>query len=756
MGILSGVVSYLFGLALNLLDATIDGFLGALGFDLDSFEKYFPAAKDYHNVIIGFAVGLLFIMLIFQLFKNFGVVIDMEAEDPLKMLGKTALFYGMIINSHSITNFILKLLVDPYAIFLNAASDPYEFKLLTLVTSMFSSVFSNPFMAVVALILMLVLGWQFLKLTIECVERYIVFYFVLYCAPVVFATGAFKSTAQIFKSWCRMLASQALLLLLNIWSIKLFMSYLPVLESGNEHFIFNFLIGYAFLKVAQKADTLLRILGLNTASTGDMVRSLGGTIASIAFAAKSMGSMAGSAKSAAAKIFGNATTAAGAAAGAAVGGAGGSAVSGMSGFAGSSASGRGGGPQENGGSITDSGVNAAKRGYVDEVLGSAKSKMNDNPYGSVNMSGDRKTKGGGVGSSSAQKFRYEEKANGVLSHTENGVSKTGGSSSRDGNIEMKPRIDAETHEGLANIAHGLPHNTYDPVNKSYSGGGFPEFTGENANIIGASELTPSDGFEQHSVKMRDGSVGTLYQNSESGEAHLVQFGSVDNGVIQGTISEIDSKTGKPGDFMAFKAVHENVAGAGNFSGQSVSVADSEGGVYHVSTGASTSFFATGGVSSMTGSTAPRSDSAPQAVLSVTGNGVSAPNASANGMGNTTSQHTSVTSHDTSSIHTSSIGGSDVLGGGSSHGADVSRSEVSGFNGGSNGVNQSGSAGGRNTESPPVSSGMRQTQPQSEARRFSKNNPANMEVFKREIGGVESFDRSPSSSGAVPKMDYNNK
>ena len=79
MGILSGVVSYIFGLVLNLLDTAIDGFLGALGFDLDSFESYFPAAVDYHEVIIGFAVGLLFIMFIFQIFRNFGIVLDMEA-----------------------------------------------------------------------------------------------------------------------------------------------------------------------------------------------------------------------------------------------------------------------------------------------------------------------------------------------------------------------------------------------------------------------------------------------------------------------------------------------------------------------------------------------------------------------------------------------------------------------------------------------------------------------------------------------------
>ena len=136
MGSLSDVVSYLFGLALNLLDAAINGFLGALGFDLDTFEHYFPAAADYHEVIVGFAVSLLFIMLVFQLFRNFGVVLDMEAEDPLKILGKTALFLGMIVYSRSVVNLLLQLMADPYAIFLDVAPAPYEFKLLTLATAM--------------------------------------------------------------------------------------------------------------------------------------------------------------------------------------------------------------------------------------------------------------------------------------------------------------------------------------------------------------------------------------------------------------------------------------------------------------------------------------------------------------------------------------------------------------------------------------------------------------------------------------------
>ncbi|MCL2588366.1 MAG: hypothetical protein FWD84_03050 [Oscillospiraceae bacterium] len=760
MGILSGILSYILGLALNLLDVAVDGFLAALGFDLDTFEAYFPAASAFHDVIIGFAVGLLFIMLIFQIFRNFGIVLDMEVEDPLKMVGKTFLFFGMIIYSRSITNLIIDLLMHPYAIFTNAAPRPYEFRLITLATAMFTSVFANPFMALLALILLLILGWQFLKLVIECVERYIVFYFVIVCAPVVMATGAFKSTNQIFKSWCRMVASQALLLLLNVWSIRLFLSFLPIFEMSRGNMIFTFLIGYAFLRFAQKADTLLRILGMNTASTGEMLRSFGGTVAGIALTIKSLSSAAGAIGGAAGKLFGGGMAAAAATAGA---GATGDTVSGMSGASGSAPTGtRGGGSPGGGGSVTAAGIGAAKQNFANDVLGSARSQMGVGDGGAQGAGGD----GGNSGA-----YRYQEGVDGIRETA--GSAFGGNPGGADGpqasgrNIAMDQgasqdgaggrRIDADTREGLANIAHGIPHNKFDPVKKSFSGGGFGEFTGENANIIGASQLTPAPGFEQHGVKMRDGSVGTLYQNAQTGEAHVVQFGSVDNGVIQGAISQLDSSTGKFGDFMAFKAVHQSVPGAQSASSHSVPVADSEGGVYHVSTGAATSFFSAGGNSKMPGG----SGSAPSVSSPHSGDVASAPAPSVGNLGEASAQSPAVSSHETNPIDTSSM-----FGGGRTRGYGAGRSTGSGrrfpvdgqFGGrgsssdgdSSEGARQGFGRGGRESDSPPIATGM-QGQTDSPGR-FSRNNPSNMEVFSREGGGTESFGRPSENSDTVPKMN----
>jgi hypothetical protein len=130
----------------------------------------------------------------------------------------------------------------------------------------------------VALIILLVIGWNFFKLVLKTAERYIIIGVLAYLAPLPFCTGASKSTNNIFKSWCRMAASQLIMLLLNVWSIKM------VIVSFDAFGITNGKIGsgydniggmltwaicmFAFLKVAQKLDSYMAQIGMNTAQTG--------------------------------------------------------------------------------------------------------------------------------------------------------------------------------------------------------------------------------------------------------------------------------------------------------------------------------------------------------------------------------------------------------------------------------------------------------------------------------------------------------
>ena len=83
---------------------------------------------------------------------------------------------------------------------------------------------ANGGVALIVLILVLILAWNYLKLLFEAAERYVLLGVLVYTAPVAFAMGASQATSNIFRSWCRMFAGQLFLLLMNAWCLRLFVS----------------------------------------------------------------------------------------------------------------------------------------------------------------------------------------------------------------------------------------------------------------------------------------------------------------------------------------------------------------------------------------------------------------------------------------------------------------------------------------------------------------------------------------------------
>lgn len=83
---------------------------------------------------------------------------------------------------------------------------------------------ANGAVALITLILVLILAWNYLKLLFEAAERYVLLGVLVYTAPVAFSMGASQTTANIWKSWCRMLGGQIFLLVMNAWCLRLFTS----------------------------------------------------------------------------------------------------------------------------------------------------------------------------------------------------------------------------------------------------------------------------------------------------------------------------------------------------------------------------------------------------------------------------------------------------------------------------------------------------------------------------------------------------
>lgn len=224
MGILDGIVEWIAEQIMFGLDMINTSVLGALGCNLSTFLRYFPAANTLYKIFVALAIGIILLNWIWQLFKNFGLGIGIEAEDPIKLSIKSILFILIVYFSDEIINIILGIGGTPYNWILTSDLPPLNFANFNSVVLMIIGVCANGAVAIITLILVLILAWNYIKLLFEAAERYILLGVLAYTAPVAFSMGASQSTSNIFRSWCRMFGGQVFLLLMNAWCLRLFVS----------------------------------------------------------------------------------------------------------------------------------------------------------------------------------------------------------------------------------------------------------------------------------------------------------------------------------------------------------------------------------------------------------------------------------------------------------------------------------------------------------------------------------------------------
>ena len=224
MGILDGIVSWIAEQIMNILDMISSSVLGALGCNMDTFLRYFPAAETMYHIFVALAIGLILLNLVWQLFKNFALAMGSEAEDPIKLIIRSMFFILLAYYSDEILDMILEIGGTPYNWIMTEELPSINFANFNSVLLTVLGVVANGSVALIALILILFLAWNYIKLLFEAAERYILLGVLVYTAPVAFAMGASQSTANIFSSWCKMLGGQVFLLLMNAWCLKLFTS----------------------------------------------------------------------------------------------------------------------------------------------------------------------------------------------------------------------------------------------------------------------------------------------------------------------------------------------------------------------------------------------------------------------------------------------------------------------------------------------------------------------------------------------------
>lgn len=301
--IFEGIVTWVSSIASELMDAVSRVFLDALGTDMEAMEGYFPFVTKAFEVMQYMAWAVLFLITVWQLFRVFGGPIT-EAENPWQLLLRSALFALLVGAARPIFTMALDIARAPYIALMEVSMEAEDFTFagieealkngLTTIVSTVTIV--GP---ILILILLIALGWNYFKLLLECVERYIVVGVLCYTSPLAFAMGGSKATNQVFKSWCRMVGSQLLLLVLNVWFLRAFDSSVGqfignggALASGGGSVFLWLFCALAFLKTAQKFDSYLAAMGLNVAQTGSSMAM------EMVMAARVLSGLGGGAKSA--------------------------------------------------------------------------------------------------------------------------------------------------------------------------------------------------------------------------------------------------------------------------------------------------------------------------------------------------------------------------------------------------------------------------------------------------------------------------
>ncbi len=224
MGILDGIVEWIAEQVMNILDLTTTSVLGALGCSTDTFLHYFPAAESMYQVFLALGIGLILLNWVWQLFKNYFLVAGIEAEDPIKLSIRSFIFLFLTFYAKDIVDLLLGIAGTPYNWILTSEIPAIQFADFNSVILVILGVCANGGVAIITLILVLILAWNYIKLLFEAAERYILLGVLVYTAPIAFATGSSQATGNIFKSWCRMLGGQFFLLIMNAWCLRLFTS----------------------------------------------------------------------------------------------------------------------------------------------------------------------------------------------------------------------------------------------------------------------------------------------------------------------------------------------------------------------------------------------------------------------------------------------------------------------------------------------------------------------------------------------------
>lgn len=269
---------------IDMMDVANSMFTEILSCDLNLFENLFGIVGDlYNNAVMPIGIMLLLMILVWQLFKSMFGKTGIASEDPLELIFRSAVCLILIAYAKQVVNYILELAGTPYQWVMGTSITVDSFSEYISASEAAVSVLGIDSMSInlLLLIMQFVVAWNYFKMLFILAERYVLLGVFSYTAPLAFATGGSKSTNGILASWVKMFGGQVLIVILDAWCVKMFLSAygnLMVSSYGFTKFFAATMCLIGFCKITAKLDSYMGSLGVNLGRTGGGLGGLGALI----------------------------------------------------------------------------------------------------------------------------------------------------------------------------------------------------------------------------------------------------------------------------------------------------------------------------------------------------------------------------------------------------------------------------------------------------------------------------------------------
>lgn len=253
----------------DMMDLITGMFTELLSCNLSLFEELFGVVKNlYSNAILPMGVAILLLILVWQLFKTMFGKGGVNAEDPIELLCRSCICLFLLMFARPLANYILEVAGTPYQWVAGTEIEVKSFSEFVSALDGFSATLGMDTISIsiLTLIMQFVVAWNYFKMLFIIAERYVLLGVFSYTAPLAFATGGSKATNNILASWSKMFGGQIVLIIMNAWCMKIFLSGYGNLTAsgyGFTKFFIATLCLIGFTKICFKMDSYMASLGIN-------------------------------------------------------------------------------------------------------------------------------------------------------------------------------------------------------------------------------------------------------------------------------------------------------------------------------------------------------------------------------------------------------------------------------------------------------------------------------------------------------------